>query len=329
MMMRLVQSIDDCGHRRVAKVDGASLLLLSGVASIRELALAAIASSATIEALVSELLSAETLNYDAVQDSGRLLLPIDHDDPYRMLITGTGLTHIGSATLRSNMHGEDPAEGMTDSAKLFRAGVEHGRPPAGVIGVEPEWFFKGIGLDALRSGEQLIAPFHGTTIGEEAELAGVYIIGPDGTPHRIGFTLANDVSDHAFEQRNYMYIAPSKLRPCPIGPELLVGALPDSVIGAVRIMRGDTVIWESPFASGEANMSHSIANLEYHHFKAASARRPGDVHLHLFGCDASSGAAGVVIQDGDIFEIDAPVMGRPLRNEVRFEAPQPVAVKCL
>lgn len=328
-MMRLVQIIDNQGHRRVAKVDGAGLLLLSGVGSVRDLASTAIANAATIEALVGELLTAEALDYDVVQDSGRLLLPIDHDDPYRMLITGTGLTHIGSATLRSNMHGEDPARGMTDSAKLFRAGVEHGKPPAGAIGVEPEWFFKGTGLDALRSGEQLLAPFHGTTIGEEAELAGVYIVGPDGTPHRIGFTVANDVSDHAFEQRNYMYIAASKLRPCPIGPELFIGALPDSVIGTVRIQRNDTVIWESPFASGEANMSHSIANLEYHHFKAASARRPGDVHLHLFGCDASSGAAGVMIQDGDIFEIDAPVMGRPLRNEVRFEAPKSVSVKCL
>ena len=327
--MRLVQIIDDQGHRRVAKVDGASLILLSGVASIRDLASVAISNIATIEVLVSDLLTADALDYDAVQNSGRLLLPIDHVDPYRMLITGTGLTHIGSATLRSNMHGEDPAQGMTDSAKLFRAGVEHGKPPAGVIGVEPEWFFKGTGLDALRSGEQIVAPFHGTTIGEEAELAGVYIVGPDSTPHRIGFTVANDVSDHAFEQRNYMYIAASKLRPCPIGPELFIGALPDSVIGTVRIERDDAVIWESPFASGEANMSHSIANLEYHHFKAASARRPGDVHLHLFGCDASSGAAGVAIQDGDIFEIDAPVMGRPLRNEVRFEAPQSVAVKCL
>jgi hypothetical protein len=329
MMMRLVQIIDNQGQRRVAKVEGALLVLLSGVATIRNLALAAIASSAPIEALVGELLSAETLDYDIVQNSGRLLLPIDHDDPYRMLITGTGLTHIGSATLRSNMHGEDPAQGMTDSAKLFRAGVENGKPPAGQIGVEPEWFFKGTGLDALRSGEHLVAPFHGTSIGEEAELAGVYIVGPDGTPYRIGFTVANDVSDHAFERRNYMYIAASKLRPCPIGPELFIGALPDSVIGTVRIMRDDTVIWESPFASGEAHMSHSIANLEYHHFKAASARRPGDVHLHLFGCDASSGAAGVAIQDGDIFEIDAPVMGRPLRNEVRFEAPQSVTVKCL
>jgi hypothetical protein len=326
MMMRLVQLIDDNANRRVAKVDGATLILMSGVASIRDLALAAISKATTIEALATTLLTDETLDYDKVQESERLLLPIDHDDPYRMLITGTGLTHIGSATLRSNMHGEDPELGMTDSAKLFRAGVERGKPVDGAIGVEPEWFFKGTGLDALRSGDPFIAPFHGTTIGEEAELAGVYIIGPDGTPYRIGFTLANDASDHAFERRNYMYIAASKLRPCPIGPELLIGALPDSVVGTVRIKRADATIWEGSFASGEANMSHSIANLEYHHFKSASARRPGDIHLHLFGCDASSGAADISIMDGDVFEIDAPVMGRPLRNAVHFEAPKTISV---
>jgi hypothetical protein len=328
-MTRLVQLIDDHGKRRVAKVEGATLSLMSGVASIRDLALSAISKATTIDVLATTLLTDETLDYDKVQESGRLLLPVDHDDPYRMLITGTGLTHIGSATLRSNMHGEDPELGMTDSAKLFRAGVERGKPADGAIGVEPEWFYKGNGLDALRSGDPIIAPFHGTTIGEEAELAGVYIIGPDGAPHRIGFTLANDVSDHAFERQNYMYIAASKLRPCPIGPELFIGALPDSVIGTVRVKRADRTIWESPFATGEANMSHSIANLEYHHFKSASARRPGDVHLHLFGCDASSGASDISIMDGDVFEIDAPIMGRLLQNTVQFEAKTTISVKSL
>jgi hypothetical protein len=327
--MRLVQLVDENGDRRVAQVDGTSLHLLKEIASTRELAARSIAEGVSIEAMVQTLLSDEICDYDEVQQQSRLLLPIDHDDPYRMIITGTGLTHIGSATLRSNMHGEEPDEGLTDSAKLFRDGVENGKPQNGSIGVEPEWFFKGIGLDAVRSGDAVIAPFHGSTIGEEAEIAGVYLIAPDGVPHRIGFTMANDVSDHAFEQRNYMYIAASKLRSCPLGPELLVGALPQEVNGVVRVKRGETVVWESSFASGEGNMSHSISNLEYHHFKGNSTRRPGDIHVHLFGCDASSGAAGIKVCDGDIFEIEAPVMGRPLRNYVVCEQQQSVIVKSL
>lgn len=327
--MRLVQIIDNHGLRRVARVDGAKLRLIADFASVLELASSAIANSTTIEATVDAGLSADLLDYDTVQATDRLLMPVDHPDPYRMLLTGTGLTHIGSATLRSNMHGEDPAQGTTDSAKLFRDGIARGKPADGQIGVEPEWFYKGNGLDALRSGAPLIAPFHGTTIGEEAELAGVYLIGPDGAPYRIGFVLANDVSDHAFEQRNYMYIAPSKLRPCPIGPEILIGSLPQNLLGTVRVKRGESIIWQSGFASGEMNMSHSIANLEYHHFKSASARRPGDLHLHLFGCDASSGATGILIEDGDVLEIEAPAMGRPLHNQVAFEKNQMISVNHL
>ena len=52
-------------------------------------------------------------------------------------------------------------------------------------------------------------------------------------------------------------------------------------------------IWEKPFLSGEANMSHSIANLEHHHFKYGLCRRPGDVHVHFFGTATLSFADGV------------------------------------
>src|SRR3546814_19715917 len=50
-----------------------------------------------------------------------------------------------------------------------------------------------------------------------------------------------------------------------------------------RSIRDGRTLWEKPFLSGEANMSHSIANLEHHHFKYGLFRRPGDVHVHFFG----------------------------------------------
>ena len=43
-----------------------------------------------------------------------------------------------------------------------------------------------------------------------------------GHPVRIGFTTANEFSDHVMEKKNYLYLAPSKLRGCAIGPELLI-----------------------------------------------------------------------------------------------------------
>ena len=97
----------------------------------------------------------------------------------------------------------------------------------------------------------------------------------------------------ATEEQNYLYAAHSKLRECSMGPELLVGDLPDSVRGLSRVLRDGETLWKGDFQSGEDHMSHSIANLEHHHFKYAMFRRPGFVHCHFFGAAVLSYAAGV------------------------------------
>ena len=48
-------------------------------------------------------------------------------------------------------------------------------------------------------------------------------------------------------------------------------------------------------------MAHSLANLEYHHFKYPGFRRPGDVHVHFFGTATLSFADGIRTQEGDRF----------------------------
>src|SRR5699024_2130612 len=95
----------------------------------------------------------------------------------------------------------------------------------------------------------------------------LYVIGEDRLPYRIGYAIANETSDHVTERRNYLYLAHSKLRYCSFGPTLLNGELPQTVEGTSRIWRDGAVLWERPFVSGEANMCHSLENLEYHHFK--------------------------------------------------------------
>jgi hypothetical protein len=119
------------------------------------------------------------------------------------------------------------------------------------------------------------------------------------------------------ERINYLYLAHSKLRQASFGPELLVGPLLDHVSGTSRIRRGGAVIWEKPFLSGEANMSHTFANLEHHHFKYGLFRQPGEVHVHMFGTATLSFADGIVPQDGDMFEIEAAPFGLPLKNPLR------------
>ena len=66
-------------------------------------------------------------------------------------------------------------------------------------------------------------------------------------------------------------------------------------------------------------MSHTLANLEHHHFKYEAHRRPGDAHVHFFGADAFSFGEGVTLQDGDEMIIEFAGFGRALRNPVRIE----------
>ena len=67
-------------------------------------------------------------------------------------------------------------------------------------------------------------------------------------------------------------------------------------------------------------MSHTIANLEHHHFKYAPFRRPGDLHVHMFGTATLSFAGGITPQAGDVFEISSAAFGLALRNPL-FVAP--------
>ena len=323
--MRLVQFREAGGGNAVAVVDGNSLRKLKEVTSVNELALSALVERGGLSGAAERRLSEHVLDYTQIEREGRLLPPVTLPDPSRLRVTGTGLTHIGSAQARDNMHVENhqpqaASEGpQSDSMKMFKLGLAAGKPAAGQIGAMPEWFYKGDGDCLVPSGAAITMPAFALAAGEEPEIAGVYIIDGKGTPWRIGFTLANDFSDHLTEEKNYMYIAHSKLRECPLGPELLVGELPADVRGESRLLRAGKVAWSGTFASGESNMSYSIANLEHHHFKYPAFRRPGDIHVHLFGCPVLSFAAGVPTQAGDVFEIEVPTFGRPLRNTLAVD----------
>jgi hypothetical protein len=232
-------------------------------------------------------------------------------------VTGTGLTHKASAENRNSMHVASDA--LTDSMKMYRIGLEGGRPDAGKIGAAPEWFYKGCGTILQAHNEPLTVPTFGEDGGDEAEIAGVYVIGPDGTPFRVGFVQGNEFSDHITESKNYLYLAPSKLRRCAIGPELVISGDFNDVPGQIAIERGSEVVWQAKIASGEANMCHSLANLEHHHFKYDQHRRPGDVHVHFFGADHFSFRDRVRLQDGDVMAVSFAGFGRPLRNPLEID----------
>ncbi len=316
--MHLSQIRLPLGTAVVARV-GDKAHVVQNTASVYELAQAAIAAGHGIAAEVALRGLAEAVDLAKTAAEGAFDLPVSHPDPAHLHMTGTGLTHLGSASARDAMHAKlEGAENLTDSMKMFRMGLEGGRPAAGQVGAQPEWFYKGNGHAAVAPGAPLTAPGFAEDGGEEPEIAGVYIIGPDGTVHRIGWALGNEFSDHVVEKVNYLWLAHSKLRVASYGPEILVGDLPADVRGTSRIKRGGQVIWEKPFLSGEANMSHTIANLEHHHFKYDIFCQPGDVHVHFFGTATLSVADGIKTEPGDVFEIEAAAFGQPLRNALAF-----------
>jgi hypothetical protein len=315
MVLRLVQFRTKDGARAVAALGNDTHgQVVQGVTSSYELAQKAIAAKASLEATVGALGLGDTVDIRAALAEGRVLAPLDHADPAHCIVTGTGLTHLGSAEGRNAMHSKLEGGELTDSMKMFKHGLEKGKPAPGEEGFQPEWFYKGDGASIVAPEAAFASPAFAQDGGEEPEIVGLYLIGPDGAPYRLGYALGNEFSDHVTEKFNYLWLAHSKLRQCSFGPELRTGALPDAVTGRSKVRRGNEILFDKPFLSGEANMSHTIANLEAHHFKYEGFRRPGDVHVHFFGTATLSFSAGVQTQDGDVFEIDADAFLFPLRN---------------
>lgn len=322
-MTRLVQ-LQHGAVRRVALVQEPQIQLLEDVHSILALATRALASNSKLTELATRLATWDKLNYDEIyagQSEWKLLPAADHPtEPARCLVSGTGLTHLGSAQNRNTMHGRSEAE-LTDSMKMFRWGMEGGRPAPGKIGTAPEWFYKGVGTILRAPGESLTAPNYAEDGGEEAEIAGIYLIGADGKPNRIGMAIGNEFSDHKFEKRNYLNLAGSKIRTCSLGPELVIDPAFDHVPGTVMIERKGVPFWSKEIATGEAEMCHSLANIEHHHFKFEAHRRPGDLHVHYYGACALSFGEGVQLTDGDVMRIQFAGFGRALRNPLQVIPP--------
>jgi hypothetical protein len=352
-MLRLVQ-LESSEGRRVAAVEDPQLRLLHGVRSVYELANLAIAEGNTLSGAARERLTSEWIDYDSVCDGcspWRLLPAIDHpEESARCTVSGTGLTHLGSAQGRNAMHSSasggilgatkvpprgsasaaQPAaakaetaaeafpETLTDSMRMFRSGIQGGRPTPGEIGTAPEWFYKGSGTALRAHGEPLEVPAYAEDGGEEAEVAGIYLIGPDGVPRRVGMAAGNEFSDHEFEKKNYLHLAGSKLRNCALGPELIIDPDFRDIPVEVKVERGGKQLWAKSFRTGEAAMCHSLQNIEHHHFKFAGHRRPGDVHVHFFGTASLSFGDGVRLQDGDVMQVAVVGFGRPLRNPLRL-----------
>lgn len=321
--IRVVQLWHPESGRKVARVDEPKLRLLRGPASLYEFGIEALAQKCSLAEMISSAAGGDDLDYDAVYEGAsewRLLPAFDHPlDAARCFVAGTGLTHDNSARSRHQMHCSTGAVPVaaTDSSIMFQWGREGGKSESGKVGVRPEWFYKGDGSSLRANGEAIEVQGYSLNCGEEAEIVGLYLIGADGKPYRIGFAAGNEFSEHELEEKNYLYLAQSKLQQASIGPEAVIGEFPEVIEGTVGIYRGGEKLWESEIASGERNMTHSIENLEYHHFKYPQNRRPYDAHVYFLGADSFSFGAGIRLCDRDVMRIEWRGMGRALRNPLR------------
>jgi hypothetical protein len=330
--MRVVQFIAPSTGRHVGYIDGSDVVDVTAndpaLTSVYDVFQASQSTGKSFDETLSAAGSgAPMLNYESLLGATvggsdpYLIVPFDHPDDHRLFVTGTGLTHTGSMESRDQMHSGDekPAEEpVTDSAKMFQMGIEGGKPATGQRGTSPEWFYKGNGTIVRGPGEALEIPAFALDGGEEPELGACYFISKDGVPHRIGFTLGNEWSDHETERINYLYLAPSKLRSCAIGPELITDFAFDKLELECKVERNGEVIYDSGVLySGEQYMSHTLANCEDHHFKYPLHRVPGDAHIHFFGTSQLSfSSRDWKFQPGDVITISSDGFSSSLSNTV-------------
>jgi len=297
-LTRIVQIIHAEYGRRVALVNGDELHLLSTYRTAYAFAMAAIETGQKLRELLSTDLSGIVLDYRdvyALSSGWRFLPSFDHPEHTACcLVSGCANAH-GAASAGS------PAA-----------------PP-----IAPPWFTKGNGMHLRAHGEPLTIPAFAQGGAEEAELAAVYLIGPDGIPRRVGLTPGNEFADPAMAAQDPRLLSRAKLRSCAIGPELALDAEFQDVAGSVAVERAmDGVrspIWCKEIRTGEKHTAFRLEQIEQHHFEFQPHRIPGDVHVHFLGGSVSSYGDGVVLDEGDEVVIQWEGFGLPLRNPIQRE----------
>ncbi|MFS2116015.1 FAH family protein, partial [Herbaspirillum frisingense] len=153
--MRLIQYRDRKGERRVGIVNGSHIQALDQVATMRELALLALQRSTGLERQAQLLNTDQSEDYAAILAEARILAPLDHPDPAHCRVSGSGTTHLGSATTRDKMHRRLEGDELdkTDTQLMIEWGIAGGRPAPGQVGVQPEWFYKGDGSSVVAPGQ--------------------------------------------------------------------------------------------------------------------------------------------------------------------------------
>ncbi len=115
------------------------------------------------------------------------------------------------------MHKAAAGGTLTDSMRMFNMGLEGGKPAAGQVGVQPEWFYKGDGSCVVGTGEALPSPDFALDGSEEPEIAGIYLIDAAGNPRRIGFCSGQRVLGSHHRAWQLLVAGAFQTAPCRVG----------------------------------------------------------------------------------------------------------------
>jgi hypothetical protein len=270
-------------------VAGDELHLLATYRTAYDFAMAAIETGQKLRDLLSTDLTGIVLDYRevyALRSGWRFLPSFDHPrDASKCLVSGCANAHYATAP----------------------------RPAAA------PWFTKGNGMHLRAHGEALSIAASDLSGVEEAEIAAVYLIAPDGVPRRVGLTPGNEFADVAMVEQDARLLSRAKLRPCAIGPELALDLDFVDVTGSVSVERSGAAIWSKEIVTGEKHTAFTLAELEQYHFQFDAHRIPGNAHVHFLGGSVSSYGDGIRLDQGDEVVIQWQGFGRPLRNPIERE----------
>jgi hypothetical protein len=235
--MRLIQLLGPEG-RRTGVVEGDFIRLLGEARSVYSLAQSALAAGIPLAEAAAADAGSELAGYDeiyaGVRRGASCPRSITRLEPARCMVSGTGLSHIRSASNRQAMHAA--GEQITDSMRMYQWGVEAAgragsrRSLAGVV-----LQGHGVCLCARTASRSRFRPLR-RMAREEPEIAGIYLIDSEGTLRRIGMAAGNEFSDHVSRSELSLPggLQVTHLR---LGPELAVAPEFGLVRGEVAIER--------------------------------------------------------------------------------------------
>src|SRR4028119_1695164 len=101
--MRLIQFSGKDGQSKVGIVENDKINVLKNISTTYQLFTSVLPDDTQAEKRIQSLASGNYENYNDLLREKRVMLPLAHPDPYHTWLTGTGLTHLGSAASRNKI----------------------------------------------------------------------------------------------------------------------------------------------------------------------------------------------------------------------------------